>query len=141
MRISITTKQASVPIKRAPIRKILRRVARSQGWTGDLSVAILDDAAIAAVNARFHGVGGPTDVLAFFYGADADGIEGEIVVSAETAQRVAASLDEKPERELMRYMVHGLLHLCGHDDHSPAGRRRMERMQERFLAEEEELRA
>jgi len=115
-------------------------VAESEGWRGDLCVAILDDEGIAKVNAEFLGKNRPTDVLAFPYGADLDGMEGEIVVSAETALRTAESLNEAPERELLRYCIHGLLHLCGYDDRTPALRKRMEAAQERFLAELKELR-
>ena len=135
MRVLITVRQASLPINRQLIRKVLRRVAAEEGWTGDLSLAIVDDPQMAALNARFAGKGEPTDVLAFPYGdGDGDGLAGEIVVSAETAERAAASFDETPEREVLRYCVHGLLHLCGYDDRTPAARRRMTARQERFLA-------
>ena len=137
MRILLTVKQDHLPINRALIRRILRRVATREGWYGDLSVAILDDAALAAANAEFRGRSGPTDVLAFPYGDDPDGIAGEILVSAETAERVAASLDETPERELLCYCVHGLLHLCGYNDRTPGERRRMEKIQEAVLSDEE----
>jgi probable rRNA maturation factor len=120
---------------------VLRQVAQREGWDGDISVAVLDDAGISALNATFKGRDEPTDVLAFPYGDDADGLAGEIVVSAETAERVGASLDETPERELLRYCVHGLLHLCGYDDRTPAQRRRMEAVQEAALPRSEEFRA
>jgi probable rRNA maturation factor len=139
MRILITVKQACLPIHRPLIRKLLRRVARAEGWCGDLSVAIVDDAGIAELNAAFRGRPGPTDVLAFPYGeSDPDGVAGEIVVSAETAERAAALHDETPERELLRYCVHGLLHLCGYEDRTAAQRRRMEEVQEVFLSGERE---
>jgi len=54
-----------------------------------LRSAGVDDAAIAALNRRFRRARGPTDVLAFPYGEDADGVAGEIIVSAETAARAA----------------------------------------------------
>ena len=93
------------------------------------------------MNARFRGRNEPTDVLAFPYGNDADGIGGEIVVSAETAERVAAAVDETPERELLRYCVHGLLHLCGYRDGTPAERKRIDAVQEGYLPDEKGLRA
>ena len=85
------------------------------------------------MNARFLRKNRPTDVLAFSYGNDDDGVAGEIVVSSETAARVAAEIDELPERELLRYCVHGMLHLCGYDDQTAEERRIMETTQERLL--------
>ncbi len=135
MRIHLAVEQELLPINRVLLRKVLRSVARREGWEGNLSVAIVDDRTIQELNARFTGRDHPTDVLAFCYGPDQDGIAGEIVVSAETAQRVAASLDETPERELLRYCVHGLLHLCGYNDATPSERRRMEDRQEQYVRE------
>ena len=143
MRILITTEPASLPINRrvvpSLIRKALRAVARREGWSGDLSVAIVTDQIIHSLNARFLAHDEPTDVLAFLYDektpCGADDVAGEIIVSAETAARVAASLDETPERELLRYCIHGLLHICGYDDRTPEERARMEERQERYLNE------
>ncbi len=86
---------------------------------------------------RAHlGIDAPTDVLAFDLRDDpaAPAVEGEVVVSGETAARQAPRFGVTPARELLRYVAHGVLHLVGHDDHDAAGRRRMRRAENRVLA-------
>jgi probable rRNA maturation factor len=95
----------------------------------ELSVALIDDAAIAAISQQFLNHVGPTDVISFDLG---DGL-GEIVVSAERACIVAKKLRRTPSAELALYLVHGLLHLAGLDDQTPAQRRAMRAAERRCL--------
>ncbi len=95
----------------------------------ELSIAIVDDAAIAGLNQRFLGHAGPTDVIAFPLG---DGL-GEIIVNAERACAVARRFCRRPDDELALYLVHGLLHFAGHDDRTPAQRRAMRAAERRVL--------
>jgi len=89
---------------------------------GAIEVALVDDVTIDQVHRDFMAVEGATDVITFHH--------GEIVISAETAFRQAAEYHEPPAREILRYLVHGLLHLAGHDDAAPAARATMETAQE-----------
>lgn len=141
VRIAIARASGCAPLRAARLRAVLRAVAHAHGWRGGISLAVVDDAAIAALNRRFLRARGPTDVLAFAYGGDPDGVAGEIVVSAETAARAARALGEPPERELLRYCIHGLLHLCGRDDAAPAARRAMQAQEDLFLPPREEFRS
>jgi probable rRNA maturation factor len=59
-------------------------------------------------------------------------LHGDIAVSAETARRTARELGWQSRHELAYYVVHGILHLSGYDDHDPADRRAM-RARERVL--------
>jgi probable rRNA maturation factor len=90
-------------------------------------VAVVDDAEISRLNDRFRDENRATDVLAFDLRDDAnDGaLDGEIVVSAETARRTAEADGRDPFAELVLYVVHGCLHLAGHDDIEPDAHRRM----------------
>jgi probable rRNA maturation factor len=60
-------------------------------------------------------------------------IDGEIVISTDTARRNAAALGTSPEHELALYLVHGLLHLCGYDDLTPREKRLMRRREAEAL--------
>ena len=91
-----------------------------------LEVAIVDDATSDQVHRDFMDIEGPTDVITFHH--------GEIVIGAEVAERQAAEYDEPLAREILRYMVHGLLHLAGHEDADPAERATMEAAQETIVA-------
>ena len=101
-----------------------------------LSVAVVDDATMAALHERFLGVAGPTDVLTFELGHDdADGrvTEGEVVVDADEAARQAAERGHRVEVELLLYALHGLLHLSGYDDLDPASHARMHAREDEVL--------
>lgn len=93
----------------------------------EIDVALVDDDSIAAVHGEFMNDPEPTDVITFHH--------GEIVIGVETAQRQAETYDEPIERELLRYLVHGLLHLAGHEDAEDADRQRMEIAQEKIVGE------
>lgn len=74
----------------------------------EVEVALVSDRVIAQVHRRFMNIPGATDVITFEH--------GEIVVSVTTAQREALARMEPVSREALRYIVHGLLHLNGHED-------------------------
>jgi len=91
-----------------------------------VEVALVDDETSARVHEQFMGIEGETDVITFHH--------GEIVIGVEVAFRQAAENGEPPLRELFRYIVHGLLHLAGHEDEKPHDRQRMEAAQEPLVA-------
>lgn len=114
-----------------------RAVARGLAAIGveraQITVLLVDDRGIAALHDRWLGIPGPTDVITFdLADGSAPGLEGDIAVSTETARRVARELGWQPRHELAYYVMHGLLHLAGDDDHDPAARRRM-RARERLV--------
>ena len=92
-----------------------------------LEVALVDDATSDRVHRDFMNIEGPTDVITFHH--------GEIVIGAEVAERQAAEYDEPLAREILRYIVHGLLHLAGHEDSEAEERAIMEDAQETIVAE------
>jgi len=92
-----------------------------------LEVALVDDATSDQVHRDFMEIEGATDVITFHH--------GEIVIGAEVAQRQATEYGEPLGREILRYFIHGLLHLAGHEDTTDDERTRMERAQEAIVAE------
>jgi probable rRNA maturation factor len=105
---------------------------------GELSVAVVGAARMASLQRRYMSIAGPTDVLTFDLGSDLKQhrVEGEVVVCADEAL-ARAGAGRKPTRaaraELALYLVHGILHLCGYEDHSAAGFRRMHRREDELL--------
>jgi probable rRNA maturation factor len=81
-----------------------------------ITVAIVDDERMRALNRTHRGVADTTDVLAFERGADDSAIEADIVVCADEAARRAAELGHPLEQELLLYALHGILHCAGFDD-------------------------
>ena len=128
------------------IDRVIRRVLQEeQISTAKISVAIVSDAEIHRVNREFLGHDYPTDVISFLLNESMDAnasidmdehsandlnvldvpkdaadlcdfLNGELIVSFETAIREANAHGWSPRAELLLYVVHGLLHLCGYDD-------------------------
>lgn len=105
----------------------------------ELSILFSDDAHVRALNARWRGADKPTNVLSFPLARIAPGAPlppalGDIVLAAETVAREAA-LDGKPtERHILHLIVHGLLHLMGHDHRDDDEAEAMENLERRTLA-------
>lgn len=91
-----------------------------------VEVALVDDETSGRVHDQFMGIEGATDVITFEH--------GEIVIGVEVAKRQAVEYGEPELRELLRYLVHGLLHLAGHEDEKDGDRKVMEAAQERLVA-------
>lgn len=119
----------------------------------ELSVTLTDDSTVAKLNASFRGKNRPTDVLSFSQIEEATGDKtaktaktpmdprgfrgplGDVVVSYDTAMAQAAAAGHSLEQEIVRLLIHGVLHLLGHD-HVHGGRQagRMRRQEGRLLA-------
>jgi probable rRNA maturation factor len=122
MRAAVDNRQRRVPIQVPRLVRAAQRALAAVGRSGGtLEVAIVDDAEIRRMNARYRGVGRRTDVLAFPLEApDAPGqLVGQIVISAETARRQARKLGVPLALELDLLVTHGTLHLVGYDDRDP----------------------
>lgn len=92
----------------------------------EINIVFVSDARIAWLHRKYMSIDGPTDVITFHH--------GDVFISAETAAKQAKEYRTSFEYELELYIAHGLLHLCGFEDASQAGRRKMQRVQERLLA-------
>jgi probable rRNA maturation factor len=101
---------------------------------GELSISFVDDAEIAELNMRWLDRAGPTDVIAFSLGSP-ESVLGDVYVSVDTATANAAELGIAAEEELLRLVIHGTLHVLGHDHPEGAGRESsdMFRLQEELL--------
>jgi probable rRNA maturation factor len=134
--IPVANRQRRVAVRAPDVRAVVRAVFEAEdAGEPDVSVALVNDATIRDVNARWLGHDRATDSIAFDYGDDPgpDGLRGEVVVSAETALREARARDVDPRYELLLYVAHGTLHLLGWDDDTPARRRRMNDRARRIL--------
>lgn len=111
-----------------------------------LGLSLVDDSAIAELNAAWRGKDGPTDVLAFAAQEPAAGMApppaaageplelGDIVISLQTAARQAGEQGHSLERELLVLASHGLLHLLGWDHPDEASLTLMLARQEALIA-------
>ena len=99
---------------------------------GELSIVILTDPELARLHADFLDDPTTTDVITF-EGDPTLGTAGEICVSADTAAAYARTHRRDFSLELTLYLVHGWLHLAGHDDLVPTKKRIMRRAEARAL--------
>jgi probable rRNA maturation factor len=102
-----------------------------QVQTYQLAVYVVAPDEMTHLNETFLKHKGSTDVLTFDYSEDAGAtsVLGEIFVCAEEAVIQSARFRTDWRSELVRYVVHGTLHLLGYDDHRQASRRKMKRME------------
>ena len=135
--IGICNLQRRVPIRVATLQKFAVKAVQNclqlqkEKQTdlrrlGEISVWLISDRRMSRLHRQFLGQTAPTDVLTFQH--------GEIFISVETAKQHARAFANSLMHELQLYIVHGLLHLHGFDDRTPAGARKMKRMQERILS-------
>ncbi len=118
--VEILNEQTALPVDADRLRAAVTVVLQGAGVrAASISLAIVDDPTIHELNRKFLGHDFPTDVLSFVLDRDDIRLDGEIVVSADTASRVAADYGMSPADELLLYVVHGALHLVGHDDQDP----------------------
>jgi probable rRNA maturation factor len=152
--LSLANEQSLIALQRRRIREALRTTLEDERVVScELSVAVVTDPRIHEINRQFLDHDEPTDVITFELSPPervkgvrlrpggcpvrrgaAKRIEGEVVVSAETALRRAPEFGWPPHQELTLYLVHGLLHLCGYDDTTPREEQLMRRRESEVLA-------
>ncbi len=129
------------PLSRAEAERLARAVLRAEGVRrAMLSVAIVGRRRIRSLNRRHFRRDRETDVIAFRMGTGAEAggqlVVGDVYVCAPVGVAQARRFRATPREELRRLLIHGLLHVLGHDH--PEGERRtaspMWRRQERLLA-------
>jgi probable rRNA maturation factor len=109
---------------------VARRAAASMG--GAATIVLADDAAAKRLNARHRGRNKPTNVLTFEPAGPF--LPGEIVLALGTVRREAHAAGRRPADHLAHLVVHGMLHLQGHDHDRAGPARRMEMAESRALA-------
>lgn len=118
----------------ATAKRLLRAVGRGDA---SLSLVLVDDAAIRELNREHRGKDRSTDVLSFPLepgSFEPEPLLGDVVISIETARRQAMDYDAPLQREVERLLIHGLLHILGHD-HECEDERTLMLAQERRLAD------
>ena len=134
-RIAIHSQQEVVTIDRGRMREVARTVLEGEGETqAQISLAFVDNETIHRLNKRYLDHDEPTDVLSFpLSGANAKKLSGELVIGVEVGLEQAQERSHDVEAELALYVVHGLLHLCGYDDHDDEDRTAMRERERHYL--------
>ena len=101
---------------------------------GDINYIFVDDETMLDINRRFIGHDYYTDHIGFDYSKD-DSLSGDIYISLDTVRTNAELYQVKPEEELRRIIIHGLLHLCGFRDKTDEERELMQQAEDKALKE------
>lgn len=135
IKVSIASPQEAVTIDRGRLRDVVRTVLEGEDIRdAEISLALVDNTAIHQLNKRYLQHDEPTDVLSFpLSEAGAKKLAGELVIGAEIAKEQAESRGHDVQAELALYVIHGLLHLCGYDDHTEADAAAMRNQERRYL--------
>ena len=133
--VEITDHQSSLNIDPERLNAAVREVLLSESVERcEVSVAVVDDATIHELNRQHLEHDYPTDVLSFTFQYDEGYVEGEVVVSADTAIRQAPEFGWSSNDELLLYVIHGMLHLTGYEDNTPQAAARMRDGERRILS-------
>lgn len=114
--------------------KWLKMVAESEvKRLGDISIIFCSDPYILDINQRYLQHDYFTDIITFDY-CEGKVLSGDLFISIDTVRENAAEYGTSFEEELNRVMVHGLLHLIGYDDHTPAEQQEMRGKEDYYLS-------
>lgn len=118
------------------LRDWVRLALAGRADNAELSVRVVDEAEITALNHQYRGKDYPTNVLSFPFEA-MPGVEsallGDIVICAPVVAREAVEQGKPVESHWAHMVIHGALHLLGHDHHDAAEAERMERLETQLL--------
>jgi probable rRNA maturation factor len=112
----IILEKAMPGVRRTELTSFARRAQRLAGVGGAVDVLVAGNRRLRELNRRFRGKNAPTDVLSFPQAAG-----GDIAISAEIAQENAGRYGHSAATELKVLILHGMLHLAGHDHESDDG--------------------
>lgn len=132
--IEIANEQTTYAVAGLRLKKAVRAVLEDAGVrSGEISIAVVDDATMHALNRKHLDHDYPTDVLSFLLEHEDEHLEGEVIVSADYAAREAAIYGWTTDDELLLYVIHGTLHLVGYDDQEPAAKQQMRNRERHYL--------
>jgi probable rRNA maturation factor len=138
MPITIEINAADQPhkIDRTRLKKAVRLILKDAGISAaEISIAVVTDQRMQQLNREYLKHDYATDVLSFVlaHDAKAHSLEGEIIASSEYAAAQAPRYGWSLNDELLLYVIHGCLHLVGHDDMTAPVKRVMRRAEKKYL--------
>lgn len=141
MTLHVHNRQRTIPLQTTVVKAQAQQMLAYLGCAErELSVVLGNDRLLHTLNRQYREKDRPTNVLAFpqaptYAGEPETPLLGDVIISVPTAAREAEALQQSVEARVVYLLLHGLLHLLGHDhEGSVAARRRMERLEQQVLA-------
>ena len=134
--LTITSRSKAMRTPRKRISQLVDfiAVAENANFT-EVDIAIVGKREIISINRDFLNRTEATDVISFDLSGPGENIVAEIIVCSDIAVQQAKRHGLTPQRELLLYITHGLLHVLGYDDTTPGKMRKMYSRQEKLLDE------
>ena len=111
------------------LKEVLERENKKPG---EINIVFTTDDYLREINMKYLSRDYYTDVITFDYSRKNE-ISGDIYISIERVEENALKYNEKKSNEILRVMVHGLLHLIGYKDNKKEEKLKMQRMEDRYL--------
>ena len=105
-----------------------------QKENAEVSVRVVGDMEMSALHVKHSGVEETTDVLTFDHGSDTHSLHADIAICVDVAKREAARRGHVLQNELLLYIVNGMLHCCGFDDHDETSHALMHEEEDKILS-------
>jgi len=143
MPVTIINKQTTVALDRKTIRSLIKALLSGHDVVGaDLTLTFADDEYVHDLNREYRGIDKPTDVLSFAMrdGGDRrdDGEElvlGDVIISVDRATVQSRRFKRTVDREILKLVAHGVLHLLGYDHPTEKRQLEMRRVENRYVRE------
>jgi len=137
MQITLKNLQKDMPVRAEKIRKQVLKLLKGEKVkkTGWINICFVDNGRISEFNSRFLGDKRSTDVLAFDLSEKKEPgvLRADIIVSAQKASEQSKSFKTTPDYELSLYVIHGILHILGYDDHTGQDTAVMRRKEKEYV--------
>jgi probable rRNA maturation factor len=107
-------------------------ISEEKEIVGDINIILTNDFSLKEINVEFLQHNYYTDVISF---GESEGgrINGEIYISIDTVKKNAFNYNVSSNEELLRVIIHGILHLCGYEDKNEAERNRMRKKEDKWM--------
>jgi len=133
--VNITDQQESHPLNREALQRATALIT-AKAVTGErpvqIDLVLVEKPSMAELNMAHLNHEGPTDIITFEYSTP-ELFHGELVICPAVAQDHAKDFGNSLGEELGRYIIHGVLHLLGHNDHEPVDREKMKSEEDRLV--------
>lgn len=138
MGMQVTNRQRKIRLDASFLKKVGQTtLARAGVNEAECGLLLVGDRTMTRLNRQYRGQATSTDVLSFpmregSFASLSPQLLGDVVISAETADRQAAAAGRALRDELAALLIHGILHLLGYDHQTPSEARRMKRLERQF---------
>lgn len=116
------------------VKKIIPVILRDEKVVcGTINIRFCSDDEIKIYNKKYLSHDYETDILTFYYGNNENSIDSDILISVDTVTKNSKRFKTETENELLRVVIHGILHLCGYEDYDKAQKNLMKKKENFYL--------